>query len=366
MSREPKKKEPEVLDLGNIGEEPLKVSLPDDVTLAFDPSELSRMDLMSFLRDPAGGREILSPLMKESVRNSSAPRPRNVFDILDNDSQKEIMNEDCLLILQEAAHLGVGADGATEIPAGLVPQNWNGNTYQGSASIMLQLKMSTRKDWTPVFCSSNQMRDFGAQKLLSAEGTGVIHKNLDTCKRSRHIVWNISDLDYKTKHPRHYAAIQTACSDIRDKAAESTVSALTQGDPKGRGVEAIVREIVRNTDTYGKQPRFNRTDISDRERDLLKGLTEDLATMSICSRLGERSHVRLQWMKSVNMRFFKTQYPFYEAFRRAGQIVCDINRTLALFSERTLDVDRVVRRTNREIAQEKKNREEQIGKGRGI
>lgn len=298
------------------------------------------------------------PLLRNADKDLDELRFRKIFDVNSLDSRKTLLNDEYLGAIASLAPLAQ-KDGTVTIPGGLIPQNWNGNRYQGTSCITLQVKMLTHKKWLPVFLSTDQMKKLALTRNSDATINSVLHKMKDSSKLFRHIAWNVSDLNFEYLHPRHSKAMATFFAPGKPQLTPEG-EALVKADGKGRSVEAIVREMVVSTDTEGQRPRFN-GNLSDRERDVLKNLTNDLATMSICSQLGAESHVWVSDILSMSRKSFSIPYPVFDAVKYAGRITHDIDQKLHLLKARGQNMDTVVNKVNREI-----RREQSTGKTKGM
>lgn len=330
-------------------------AVPDFVIASFGQVEPEDFDITDFFVDAVSHTGEKCALVRDAVKETKDARMQKLFNVFPLDQRKQMLDDEYRGALVDLSRLA-GPDGRVLIPSNLTPQNWNGNRYQGPNCINLQLRMATHPGWLPVFATSDQARAIGVQKKMTAEGCSVVYKYRDESQRFRHLAWNIEDLDFATRHPRHIIAFREKFADRHELPLTRTAMDLVLQDGRGRSVEDVVRDLVRATDAPGQRPRFSSSSIPATERAILRNLVEDLAVMSICTRLRATSHVRTSDIMAFRSHSFTVAYPFHAVLTYAGKITMDLDRKLGLFNKRGLDMDSVSNRVNRELEKEQMNR----------
>ena len=326
-------------------------ALPDFVIECFTIDEPDKFDITDLIVDMVENTDRKCTLLRNAVNDTKDVRLRKLFDTFPSDQRKEILDSEYRNALVGLSKLA-GPDGTVLVQTNLTPQNWNGNRYQGTACINLQIKMATHPGWLPVFATSDQIRAIGVQRKSGATVNSVVCKFGDDSHRFRHIAWNIEDLDFNTRHPRHLIAFREKFAGSAELPVTKAAMDLVMQDGGNRSVEDVIRDLVRATDVPGQRPRFNSPNIPVQERRMLKNLVEDLAVMSICTRLRASSHVRLGEMMRFPAGHFSVAYPFQTAMALAGKITVDLDKKLQLFNKRGIDMDSVTNRVNKELEKE--------------
>lgn len=350
----------EPIVLGDMDGDVFGIELPGELTSALDFSRLTEVTAEDLIMELTANTLASCPTLRERAQVRTSPVMRKLFDERSLDERKQLLNDEYLESLAALASLpSVG--GRTEIPAGLCPQNWNGNRYQGTACINLQMRMLAHPGWPPVFLTSDQVTRLGLARKEDATVNSVVHKAGESGKSFRRVAWNVADLDMSRQYPRHYAEMQSFFSGLSGLPMTREGRELVAADGGQRPLEDIVRDMVKATDADGRRPRFNASSLSERERTALKNLAEDLATMTLCTRMRAPSHVRLGSVMTLSMRSFSMRYPFYEVMKYAGKISLDLGRELGVSFRRSASMDTLTARVNREML-----REMQAGRSQGV